>query len=167
MTAKARVTEEFKVIPAWAYVNAAIVFILTAGFLYRSIWAGQGYAPLPFRIFMTFFPPTFLAVLALMVGYVNADAGRRRMSRTLWTIIVIIVPNAIGFILYFLLRSPIQTDCPKCGTAVQSRDNFCPTCGYSFNPTCPKCRSAVRSNAKFCANCGTDLSFLEDSTSKA
>jgi ribosomal protein L37E len=151
---------ELGIIPAWAYVVAAVVFVAIPLCFFAFVWApgSNERPPVPFMLLITFLPGIFLAFLALMVGYVNRDAGRRGMSRALWTCVVIFVPNAIGFILYFLMRSPIRTQCPKCGAmTADPRVNYCPSCGYGFNPTCPQCRAAVRTDAKFCANCGTPL----------
>ena len=111
----------------------------------------------PLLILITLLPATILAFLALMIGYVNVDSGRRGMSRTGWTLIVIFVPNAIGFILYFLLRNPLRTECPKCGTVVVALANYCPRCSHSFNPTCAKCQTAIRPGDAFCANCGNKV----------
>jgi RNA polymerase subunit RPABC4/transcription elongation factor Spt4 len=150
---------EIMVIPEWAYVVALIVFVVfpICFFFLSSVWSPGSDVPLPFRILLTFFPGTVLAFLALMVGYVNKDAGLRGMNRKLWTLLVIFIPNAIGFILYFLLRSPLQIECPKCGTVVDSRVNFCPACRYSFHQTCPHCRAMVRPGDTFCANCGDTI----------
>jgi len=71
--------------------------------------------------------------------------------------LLIIIPNAIGFILYFLLRKPMRAECPKCAMVVDPNVNYCPRCGYSFHPTCPQCKAAVRASDTFCANCGTQL----------
>jgi RNA polymerase subunit RPABC4/transcription elongation factor Spt4 len=98
-------------------------------------------------------PAFFLSFLTLMMGYVNVDARRRGMNRLLWTLLVIFIPNAIGFILYFLLRSPIRLDCPKCGAIVNPQTNYCPSCRHSFHPTCPECKSSVKPGDTFCANC--------------
>jgi hypothetical protein len=157
-TARAGIKREIAIIPAWAIAGAAVVFILVPALFFGFVWRGQNEAPRLFTLLViSFFPGTFLAMLVLMVGYVNRDAGRRGMSRTMWTLLVIFVPNAIGFIIYFLLRNPIRTACPKCGTGVELRQNYCPGCGYSFHPSCPQCRSAVRPGDTFCANCGVKL----------
>ncbi len=50
-----------------------------------------------------------------MIGYVNADSKRRGMNSLLWTLLVIFVPKALGFIAYFLLRKPLLIPCPNCG----------------------------------------------------
>jgi len=156
---KRSIKSEILVIPGWAYLVAVIVFLLVpiCFFMLSDVWAPNSGFPLPFKILLTFFPGILLAFLALMVGYVNKDAGQRGMSRTLWTLLVIFIPNAIGFILYFFLRNPLQTECPKCGTVVDQRVNFCPSCRYSFHQTCPKCSSAVRPGDTFCANCGDTI----------
>jgi hypothetical protein len=80
----------------------------------------------------------FLAVLAgaviaiwiLGVGYVNADARRRGMPPILWTLIVVFIPNLLGFLLYFALRRPIALPCPHCGQPTTAGQRFCSWCGY-------------------------------------
>jgi uncharacterized membrane protein YhaH (DUF805 family) len=150
---------DIRLIPTWAYILAATLIIVIPGVFraYSGLWSPESDAPFPFVLLVSFLPGTILAFLALMVGYVNRDAGRRGMSRALWTTLVIIIPNAIGFILYFLLRTPIQIACPKCGTVVDPRVNFCPQCRHGFNPTCPQCRSTVRPGDTFCRNCGAQI----------
>lgn len=87
----------------------------------------------------------------------NADAGRRGMSRALWTIVVIFVPSAMGLILYFLLRAPIQGGCPACGAAVDALTNYCARCGYSFRPAHPEGKAAIGPGDRFCSRCGAGL----------
>jgi hypothetical protein len=150
---------ELGIIPGWAYVVAVLVFLAVPVLFFGFVWpsAEAGGAPPWFRVVIPFMPATFLAVLALMIGYVNRDAGRRGTNRTVWTLVVIFVPNAIGFILYFLMRSPLRTVCPKCGTRIDPKSNYCPSCRYNFHPTCPQCKSAVQTADTFCANCGAPL----------
>jgi hypothetical protein len=124
-------------------------------FVFRGASAGE--PGLAFRLLLPLIPSTILALIVLMIGYVNRDARRRGMSRALWTTLVIVIPNALGFILYFLLRSPLRLSCPKCGAVMTAGANFCANCRYSFNPTCPQCKAAVRDGDTFCANCGADL----------
>jgi hypothetical protein len=61
--------------------------------------------------------PPFLLVFVLLIGYVNGDARRRGMRYVLWTLLAIFIPNAIGIILYFVLRDPLMRVCQQCGTA--------------------------------------------------
>jgi hypothetical protein len=152
------VRKEMLAIPGWAFVLAALLFVLIPILFFTfAIRVGAPGTRFPFMILVSVLPGTILAFLALMVGYVNRDAGLRGMNRTLWTLLVIFVPNAIGFILYFLLRNPIQLQCPKCSAVVDPRANFCPRCRHSFHPSCPQCRSAVRASDEFCANCGAKV----------
>jgi hypothetical protein len=153
------IQQETVLIPAWAYVLAVAFFFVTpfVFFKFSGVWSEEFGGPLLFRVLVTFLPGTIFAFLVLMVGYVNRDARRRGMNRVLWTLLVIFIPNAIGFILYFLLRAPIQGHCPKCGTVVEPRVNFCPSCRYNFHPMCPQCRSVIRAGDTFCANCGAQI----------
>ena len=153
-----RIKQEIAVIPAWAYVVAACVFVTIPSLFFGVIWPREEQQPAQVvRILIPFLVSIALAFYVLMIGYVNRDAGRRGMSRVLWTLIVMFVPNALGFILYFLLRNPIRANCPKCGAVVSPSANYCPSCRHSFNPTCPQCKAAVRSGDEFCANCGAQL----------
>jgi Double zinc ribbon/Phospholipase_D-nuclease N-terminal len=98
-----------------------------------------------------------LAVVILLIAYVNRDAQRRGMRVTLWTLLVIFIPDGIGFILYFLLREPVQFNCPQCGTAVSARFNFCPSCKYNLRPACPQCGREVHAEDRYCPQCAYDL----------
>ena len=155
------IKREMGVIPGWAYVLAALIFV-TIPFVFLTFVSGfgPGVGGRFFRILFPIVPATILAFLVLMIGYVNRDAGRRGMNRLAWTLIVIFVPNAIGFIIYFLMRNPLRTNCPKCGTVSNMGINYCPSCRYNFHPTCPQCKTAVRTSDTFCANCGVQLNSL-------
>ena len=72
----------------------------------------------------------FAGVWVLCLGYVYADARRRAMPPVLWTLIVALIPNLLGFLLYFALRRPIAAPCAKCGRAVAADQRFCSWCGY-------------------------------------
>jgi hypothetical protein len=49
-----------------------------------------------------------IAIWALCVGYVNADARRRGMPPILWTLIVVFIPNLLGFLLYCVALSALR-----------------------------------------------------------
>jgi hypothetical protein len=85
--------------------------------------------------------------ILLLIGYVNRDAKRRRgMSPILWTLAAILIPNGIGFLLYFILRQPLRSTCPQCENAVQTGFNFCPRCNYKLGLSCPQCERVVGVN---------------------
>jgi predicted amidophosphoribosyltransferase len=93
----------------------------------------------------------------LFIGYINRDAKRRGMSPVLWTIVAVFIPNALGIILYFVLRQPLQSTCPQCGNALQAGFNFCPRCNYKLSPSCPQCQRVVGVSDVYCPYCGTSL----------
>jgi RNA polymerase subunit RPABC4/transcription elongation factor Spt4 len=96
----------------------------------------------------------FLVLIVLLIGYVNADSKRRGMNSLLWTLLVIFIPKALGFLAYFLLRKPLVIGCPKCGNAIGSDFRFCPKCGYATTPTCAHCGRPISSDYVCCPYCG-------------
>lgn len=65
----------------------------------------------------------------LLAGYVYRDAVRRGMPPIPWTALAVVVPNCVGFVLYFVLRKPMLHPCPGCGRGVTPDAAFCPRCG--------------------------------------
>jgi hypothetical protein len=66
----------------------------------------------------------------LFAGYVYGDARRRGMNAIAWTVVAVVIPNLIGFLLYFVLRKAVLIPCPQCGQGVGPRSAFCSACGY-------------------------------------
>ncbi len=150
-------TSEIKVIPAWAWALAGIAF------------AG---AQVGFDVFLIRQPPPpphwaipLLGLLAglvlscflLLIGYINRDAKRRGMSSVLWTVVAIVIPNALGILLYFVLRQPLRSTCPQCGNPVENGFSFCPHCSHKLAPSCPQCQRAVGASDLYCPYCGAAL----------
>ena len=155
-----RFREEMKVIPLAARIIAVILYL---GFVAAS-WRffiphdeDFGHRPGWFLLFFSAVMPLFLAVFVLLVGYVNGDARRRGMRHVMWTLLAIFIPNAIGVILYFILRDPLLRSCTGCGTSVSSGFAFCPKCGGALAPACPQCRAAVQPEWSHCTKCGAGL----------
>jgi len=152
-----RLSDELSLIPAWAWSLAALAF---GGmqYLLDVFVAHQPDAP-PWwaRVLLGLVAGTLLGCYFLLIGYVNRDAGRRGMSRLLWTLVAILIPNGLGIILYFVLRQPRLSLCPQCGNAVQSGFNFCPQCNRKLHSSCPQCQHAVGDNDTYCPYCGVAL----------
>ena len=72
-----------------------------------------------------------LAGFVLLAGYVYADANRRGMHAWGWTALAVLVPNGLGFVLYFLLRKPRTHPCARCGGGVAADAAFCSRCGQA------------------------------------
>ena len=155
-----RIREEIRVIPQTAWVLAITTYLLGATlFCFVAMptdpqimrWPLSGRIAFTYAIFLVFF------AWVLLVGYVYADAKRRGMRYVLWTWLVILVPNAIGFILYFVLRDPLLKPCPHCATPARPSFVFCPACGTAIQPTCPNCSRGVEPGWSNCPHCGMKL----------
>ena len=102
----------------------------------------------------------FIAMIILLLAYVNRDSKRREMNSTLWTILVVVLMPAYfvtGFIIYFLLRDPLPLNCPQCNSTVSARFNYCPDCKFNLRPTCSQCAREVRLSDRFCSYCAFEL----------
>src|ERR1700676_753728 len=166
--------EELKVIPRWL-VRAVLTLYVLALIIGISVNISQMNSGGPS------FPPEMqnqplLASLAMagvitggalafsiwlfMLGYVYSDAKRRGMSPGLWTVLVLILSPACGFIgliLYLLVREPLPYTCPQCSASVSARFNFCPNCKCNLHPACPNCQREVADSDKFCPYCAVEL----------
>jgi RNA polymerase subunit RPABC4/transcription elongation factor Spt4 len=79
------------------------------------------------------------------------------MSRLLWTLVAILVPNGLGIVLYFVLRKPLSTHCPQCDAVVEPGFSYCPRCRTRLRPACSHCQRSVDLGDKFCPYCGGSL----------
>jgi hypothetical protein len=105
----------------------------------------------------SFCVPLILLFYILLVGYVYGDAKRRYMRHVMWTLIAALVPNAIGVILYFVLRDPLPVACPNCQTPARLGFTYCPKCGTAVKRSCEGCGRAVEVDWTNCAYCGRKL----------
>lgn len=110
--------------------------------------------PIILRALLSTFAASILTVWALLVGFVYADAKRRGMRHVMWTLLAAFVPNAIGIILYFLLRDPLPSPCPKCSQLVRGSFAFCPHCGAELLRACRVCGKKLEPGWVNCAYCG-------------
>jgi len=110
--------------------------------------------PFAFRICLSTFASGLLLVWALLVGFIYVDAKRRGMRYVMWTLLGAFVPNAIGIILYFLLRDPMPSPCPKCSQMVRGTFAFCPHCGAELLRACRVCGKKLEPGWVNCAHCG-------------
>ncbi|HEV3253705.1 MAG TPA: zinc ribbon domain-containing protein [Candidatus Acidoferrales bacterium] len=157
-----RFREELRVIPKFARGLAAILYIVVAGILtllmrYGNDDPGIRATPVAAKMAIPPLVPLVLVILILLIGYVYGDAKRRGMRYVMWTWLAALVPDGIGVILYFILRDPLPSTCPKCGTFTPAKFTFCPHCGTPVKPTCPQCGKAVEHAWINCAYCGTTL----------
>jgi hypothetical protein len=176
-----RFWEEFRIIPRWLMALVAILYVL-ALVIATTVNLAQAHNPNGNEMFpwelrdnpalaslalagIVTAASLCLATIIFLLAYVNRDASRRGMSAALWTILVMILLPAwgfIGFVIYFLMREPLPYPCPACGNTVGARFNFCPNCKCNLHPSCPQCKREVAETDKFCPFCGNDLKATTD-----
>lgn len=99
-----------------------------------------------------------LAVPVLICVYVYRDAKRRRMNPVLWTLIALLAPTFLGFIIYLLVRSPsADCTCPNCGADVTESYVVCPRCGAKLHAACGRCGAPVEPDWQVCPRCASPL----------
>jgi hypothetical protein len=154
---KLRFSDEMRIIPAWVVLPGLFISALMWIFIPALNFHDPHPMPFPLLLFLLCLGSFLIVALSLLIGYVNRDAKRRGMSPTLWTLLVMFIPNAIGFIIYFIVREPLVFNCSQCGGTVSARFNFCPKCKYNLHPTCPECKHEVRPDDRFCPFCAHEM----------
>jgi hypothetical protein len=158
-----RFDEEWALVPAGARWTAVLVCLVFAMVL-AVIWLvpgtiEEGRPPLLlvawFLVCLIALVP--LALYVLLVGYVWGDAKRRGMRHLMWTLLAIFIPNAIGIILYFILRDPVPVPCPSCRTPATKGHVYCSTCGCPVRRACPHCGQPIEPGWAHCARCGATI----------
>lgn len=155
-----RFRDEMELVPRPAFAIAVCVwlaFFLLMMLVPFGIDPEGRHMPLAAKLAISVFPGLPLFFLTLLVGYVYADAKRRGMRYVLWTWLAALIPNAIGIILFFVLRDPLLVNCAHCGAQVRTGFAFCPKCGGALSQACPQCRRAVEPGWKHCVHCGASL----------
>ncbi|HZD76800.1 MAG TPA: zinc ribbon domain-containing protein [Acidobacteriaceae bacterium] len=154
-----RFSSELKLVPLWSVVLAAAAFV-GVQYLYWIVlpeYRHHAGPPVGLRLYFAITWSALAALYMLMIGYVSNDAPRRHMSAQIWMLICFIMPAGVGSVLYFLLRQPIISGCPACGTPIQSDYHFCPQCACQVSAACGNCYRSARPTDLFCVHCGHDL----------
>ena len=104
-----------------------------------------------------------LLTIPVMIGvYVYRDAKRRGMNAMAWTLIAVVAPALIGFIIYLLVRgNSLDLQCPQCAEPVTEQYVICPHCGAKLRPACPNCSFPVEADWKVCPKCAAPLEGME------
>jgi RNA polymerase subunit RPABC4/transcription elongation factor Spt4 len=152
-----RFRQELRVIPRTAWVIGVVLYLVMATLV--CFWGihtnpDMSHWSLAGRIVFSYGCLLVFLAWVLLIGYVYADAKRRSMRYVWWTALAILVPNALGVILYFVLREPVPKACPQCAAPVRPSHVFCPSCGTPMLPPCPKCGRGVEPGWSHCPHCG-------------
>jgi RNA polymerase subunit RPABC4/transcription elongation factor Spt4 len=146
---------EIRIVPTWAWGLAGIAFLAAQWFFNFAVAQHADAPPAWARPLLGLLAGIAGGCYLLFIGYINRDAKRRGMSPVLWTIIAVFIPNALGILLYFVLRQPLRSACPQCGNAVQTGFNFCPQCNYRLSPSCQQYQRVISASDAYCPYCGT------------
>ena len=155
-----RFQEELELVPRPAFAIAVclwLAFFLLMMLLPLRFDPELSHWPLAGKLAVAVLPGIPLFIVVSQVGYVYSDSKRRGMRHVMWTLLAALIPNAIGIVLYFVLRDPLPVACTRCGALVRPGFAFCPNCGESLAMACPHCRRAVEPHWTHCAYCGTSL----------
>lgn len=151
---------ELSLIPLWSIAAAVLAFTAMEWVMWVMVPEHRRHPPnLPFwfRFYFDISIGALAALYMLMIGYISRDSPRRGMSTTIWMIVCVVIPSGIGAVLYFLLRQPILSQCPACGTRIESDYHFCPQCAWQVAPCCGNCHRTARITDLYCVFCGHHL----------
>jgi hypothetical protein len=153
------VNDDERMIPVWSIVVAFATFVLVEYYFWLVLPKQWPHSPSPlgFQLYFNISWGILTALYFLMVGYVSKDAPRRAMSSRFWMLACFVMPGGIGAVLYFLLRQPLVSCCPACGTQVEGDFHFCPQCNYRLTANCGHCFRTVRATDQYCTRCGHEL----------
>ena len=147
-----RLRKELSILPR----VGTVLTLLIAGTAAACIFLFADEPP-PVRVAIGTLVSVIILAYGLLVCYVYADSKRRGMRPVLWTLVAALVPNAIGFVAYFILRESILHPCNQCGTPARREFAFCPSCGSTLPRACPSCHKPVEPIWTHCAHCGANL----------
>jgi hypothetical protein len=125
-----------KILPTAAMVIAALAIPIWVAYFAssqgRSLLAAKGFlSTMPDALWFGVTFGVFTAAFFLALGYIYGDARRRGMPAWAWVIAAALIPNFVGFILYFLFRGPLLGPCSSCGKPMRGGEAFCSHCGCS------------------------------------
>jgi hypothetical protein len=162
--------KEMRIIPKFAWAIAILAYLgICIGLILIAIPQYPDTSQLSQlgKVLLALFVGLIPAIYILLLGYIYGDARRRRMRYVVWTLLAIFVPNAIGIILYLVLRDPMPVFCSSCGVAVKSTFTFCPQCAKTLRPTCLQCGHALDRTWSHCPNCGRATAIAKDAVAPA
>jgi hypothetical protein len=148
---KTLITQIKDVVPRGVKITATIVLclgVICAGVIAFISGVSDAHAfrdkgmPVSVAISFALLAGVMVSLWLLAMGYIYADSERRGMPPILWLAVALLVPNMIGFILYFALRKPLLSACANCGQGVMPDQKFCPSCGHEQGSNSPSSSSS-------------------------
>lgn len=111
-----------------------------------------------------FFLIFLLGLLIAVAVIIYKDANKHDMNGKLWALLVILIPNFLGVIIYLIMRNTKEKEvyCSSCHSKVEIDYNICPMCHSIFEKICPTCKHAVDKVLEICPYCGEDVRDIKD-----
>lgn len=103
------------------------------------------------------FVALIIAVPVMISIFVYKDSSKRRMNKWLWMLIATYIPNFIGVIIYFIVRSDNFVKCVNCDKKISNDFDICPYCGEKVTCKCSECGKNVHSDWIACPYCEKKL----------
>jgi RNA polymerase subunit RPABC4/transcription elongation factor Spt4 len=96
----------------------------------------------------------FLLIKLIMSIYAYTDSKKRNMQSIIWMLLVLLIPNYIGLIIYLVVRqNDDYLNCPNCGFKVKRSFKVCPNCNQPLTKICPSCKKIVKDDWNVCPYC--------------
>lgn len=131
-----RVLSELRLVPLLAWILAGAGFVAAQAYFNFYVATQSDAPPVWIRASLGLALGVVLGVYVALVGYVYRDARRRGMISGLWVLCAVALPNALGILVYFLLRRPLCMTCPHCQGSIKDEFGVCGTKQYSYCPYC-------------------------------
>ncbi len=103
---------------------------------------------------VTILPLVFLWFL--LPTWVYLDAKKRDVKNIGVWVVLTVVANIFGFIIYLIVRPTAEKvlHCAQCGREINGSKSFCPYCGQDLSKYfCPACQYPVKPDWEYCPSC--------------
>jgi Phospholipase_D-nuclease N-terminal len=123
-----------KAVRLWAVAIVAAAVLIGLAMGCYAVANGEGLHPLFAYAAAALALGMVIGIWLLCLGFVFADARRRGMRAAGWVLVAMLMPNLLGFLLYFVMRRPLAVPCESCNHAIPLDQPFCSWCGSSRAP---------------------------------
>ncbi len=126
-----------KAVQVWAVAIVSVAVLIGLAVGCYAVANGEGLRPMFAYASAALATGMVIAIWLLCLGFVYADAGRRGMRAAGWMLVAMLMPNLLGFLLYFVMRRPLAAPCVSCSREIPVDQPFCSWCGSSRAPLPP------------------------------
>jgi hypothetical protein len=123
-----------KAVQVWAVATVAAAVLIGLSVGCYAVANGEGLRPMFVYASAALAVGMVIAIWLLCLGFVFADARRRGMRAAGWMLVAMLMPNLLGFLLYFVMRRPLTVPCVSCNREIPVDQPFCSWCGTSRAP---------------------------------